>query len=192
MRELRSANRSGLQSRGNLRCGMLRETVGRAVTAAAIAILTSGSTLLAQDAEGSHAVAIGGGRQGPAGWYDLMNQGSTFNVGLRLIAQQSAPRSAAFAAMGILGGIPSTSARWLRVDVGVGFAGQSGSRQRWYNYFGPGVIASATAGALRSRRVQPELTAWTMAATSVALTGVSLGLRVMERTPPKPVLSPER
>lgn len=102
-------------------------------------------------------------------------------IGIRVIREGLQPRAHGYAAMIVIGGPPHDSITWLRIDVGLGYAGQqSDQRLRILQRHGVGALFAATVAPLRLGIIRPELNGWAVVATSARFIGASLGIRVLD------------
>jgi hypothetical protein len=129
---------------------------------------------------------------GASGWRS--NDGTTVNVevvwvgadmndgiGVRFIREGLAPKAHGYAAMIVIGGPPHLDkVQWMRLDFGLGYAGQqSASRLAWYKRHGVGAQLGMTLSPRRIGSVRPELNGWAIVGTSAQFLGVSAGLRIL-------------
>lgn len=102
-------------------------------------------------------------------------------IGIRVIREALAPRAHGYAAMIIIGGPPSDSISWLRIDFGLGYAGQQSDRGlRALERHGIGALLGATVAPVRVGIFRPELNGWAVVATSARFLGASLGVRILD------------
>jgi hypothetical protein len=114
---------------------------------------------------------------------DLMWVGAEMNdgIGVRLLRQGLAPDVHGYAAMIVIGGPPRDNMPWLRLDFGLGYAGQQSPRTlKFYQRHGVGAQLGLTIAPVHFGIVRPELNGWAVVATSARFLGVSLGVRILD------------
>ena len=158
----------------------------------ALASVLVSAPLSAQQADTSSSRTTGGLSLGLSGMRssdggtvvaDLMWVGDEMNdgIGLRVLRQGLSPRSHGYAAMIVVGGPPSDSLGWMRIDFGMGYVGQQSARTlRFYQRHGVGVQLATTFAPVRIGIVRPELNAWAVVGTSARFLGVSVGARILD------------
>jgi len=108
---------------------------------------------------------------------DEMNDGP----GFRIVRQALAPRTHGYAAMLFIGGPPTDSIQWMRLDFGLGYVGQQSDRSlRFYQRHGIGAQFATTIAPWRFGFIRPELNGWAIVGTSARFLGASLGARILD------------
>lgn len=108
---------------------------------------------------------------------DEMNDGP----GFRIVRQALSPRTHGYAAMIFIGGPPTDSIQWMRLDFGLGYVGQQSDRSlKFYQRHGIGAQLATTIAPWKFRFIRPELNGWAIVGTSARFLGASLGARVLD------------
>ncbi|MBC7564065.1 MAG: hypothetical protein H7305_14230 [Gemmatimonadaceae bacterium] len=108
---------------------------------------------------------------------DEMNDGP----GFRLVRQALSPRTHGYAAMIFIGGPPSDSVQWMRLDFGLGYVGQQSDRSlKFYQRHGLGAQLATTIAPWKIGFMRPELNGWAIVGTSARFLGASLGARILD------------
>lgn len=163
-------------------------------TAAALLLLVSAAAAGAQSRRaapdsthvtGGLSLGISGLRSGDGTTVrgDVMWVGDEMNdgPGLRVLREGLAPRAHGYAVMLFIGGPPTDSLQWLRIDFGMGYVGQQSDRRlSFVRRHGVGVELAMTIAPVRLGIVKPELNGWAIVGTSAQFLGLSIGLRILD------------
>ena len=80
-----------------------------------------------------------------------------------------------------IGGPPSDSIQWMRLDFGLGYVGQQSDRSlKFYQRHGVGAQLATTIAPWKIGFMRPELNGWAIVGTSARFLGASLGARILD------------
>jgi hypothetical protein len=120
---------------------------------------------------------------------DVMWVGAEMNdgIGLRLLREplsrrrSGRPNPHGHAVMLVIGGPPTDSAPWFRLDLGMGYVGrQSNEKRAFLKRHGVGVQFGSTIAPKRFGIVRPELNFWAVVGTPAQFLGTSIGVRILD------------
>jgi hypothetical protein len=172
----------------------------RAIAATTLLCAIAPSCAIAQSSTSDSARVTGGLSLGISGIAGIAGHGTTIvadvmwvgaemndGIGLRFLREPLArrrsggPNPYGTAVMLVIGGPPSDSAPWFRLDFGMGYVGrQSNEKRAFLKRHGIGVQLGSTIAPKRFGIVRPELNFWAVVGTPAQFLGTSIGVRILD------------